>query len=151
MYGNYYCLNIENRRKPLTKEFCSDMRSLVRVAKEEKIRCAFVHDETSFTLKFTGGNEEPLNFESNCYSSMGISDSGGLRTHPCDNNFDSVVKAGLMVCQKHNLVDCWCTDGGSHDSEWELAKKLASKIGLDCNLYLPKTSVGTNGFMHDKD
>ena len=28
--------------------------------------------------------------------------------------------------------------------------KLASKIGLDCNLYLPKTSVGTNGFIHDE-
>ena len=149
MYGNYYDINIEQRERPLTKEFCKDMRSLVRVAKAKKIRCAFTHNENTFVLKFTGGDEEPLNFDCNCYKSLGITSCGGLRTHPGNNNFDSVVKAGLMVCLKHKVIDRWCTDGSEKGTEWLLAKQLAEKIGLDTELYRPLIETGDNGFMRD--
>lgn len=149
MYGNYYDINIEQRERPLTKEFCKDMRSLVRAAKARKIRCAFVHDEKTFTLKFTGGDEEPLDFDCNCYKGLGITDCGGLRTHPGDNNFDSAVKAGLVVCLKHGVIDRWSTDGSEQDSEWQLAKEIVQEIGIDTELYRPLTSLGENGFMRD--
>ena len=149
MYGNYYDINIEQRELPLPKAFCKDMRALVREAKAMKIRCAFVHDEKTFTLKFTGGDEEPLDFDCNCYRSLGITSCGGLRTHPGDKNFDSAVKAGLMVCLKHKVIDRWCTDGSEKSEEWLLAKQLAEKIGLDTELYRPFTEMGDNGFIRD--
>lgn len=149
MYGNHYDINIEQRELPLPKAFCKDMRALVREAKAMKIRCAFIHDEKTFTLKFTGGGEEPLDFDRNSHRSLGIPSSGGLRTHPCDNNFDSVVKASLMVCLKHGLVDRWCTDGSEKGEEWLLAKQLAEKIGLDTESYRPITEMGDNGFIRD--
>lgn len=149
MYGNYYDINIEQRERPLTKEFCKDMRTLVRVAKAMKIRCAFTHDEKTFVLKFTGGDEEPLDFDCNCYHSLGFTDCGGLRTHPGDNNFDSVVKVGLMICLKHRVIDRWSTDGSEQGEEWLLAKNIAHEVGLVTELYRPMTEMGENGFMRD--
>lgn len=149
MYGNYYDINIEQRERPLTKEFCKDMRSLVHAAKVRKIRCAFTHDEKTFTLKFTGGGEEPLDFDCNSYKSLGIPSCGGLRTHPGDNNFDSVVKVGLMICLKHGVIDRWDTDGSEQGREWQLAKEIAQEIGIDAELYRPLTEMGDNGFTWD--
>lgn len=149
MYGNYYDINIEQRERPLPKEFCKDMRALVRVAKATKIRCAFTHDEKTFVLKFTGGDEEPLDFDYNCYHSLGFTDCGGLRTHPGDNHFDSVVKVGLMICLKHGVIDRWSTDGSEQGEEWLLAKNIAHEVGLVTEFYRPMTEMGENGFMRD--
>lgn len=148
MFGNYYGIMEEH---PITKDFVKDMRSLVREAKANKIRCSFTHDDNDFCLRFTGGDEEPLDFRANNDSGIGCPFSAGLRTHPCDNNFDSVVKVGLMVCLKHGLINHWVTDSNRLGEEWLLAKKIAVKIGLDPEQLKPVGEFRENGFLGDPD
>ncbi|MBR4407558.1 MAG: hypothetical protein IKT27_04535 [Clostridia bacterium] len=146
MFGNYYGIMDEH---PITKDFVKDMRSLVREAKANKIRCSFTHDDNDFCLRFTGGDEEPLDFRVNNHSGIGRPLSAGLRTHPCDNNFDSAVKVGLMVCLKHGLIYHWVTDSSHLGEEWLLAKKIAEKIGIDTEQFKPLDEFGRNGFIGD--
>lgn len=146
MFGNYYGIMEEH---PITKDFVKDMRSLVREAKANKIRCAFTHDDNDFCLRFMGGDEEPLDFRINNCSGIGCPHSAGLRTHPRDNHFDSVVKVGLMVCLKHELITNWETDSSHLDEEWLLAKNIAEKIGIDSEQFKPLDEFGRNGFFGD--
>ena len=146
MFGNYYGINESH---PITKDFVKDMRSLVREAKANVIRCSFTHDDNNFRLRFTGGDEESLDLESNGCNNIGLPLCGGIRTHPCANNFDSAVKAGLMVCLKHNLIWHWVTDSSHVSDEWLLAKKIAEAIGLEVDKLLPLDEFGQNGFLGD--
>lgn len=146
-FANYLERDNVVSAKPFPEELLKEIIKVIAVARKHKIKCTWHFNQ--YRILIRGRANEGMVYEHIYHNSIGLDSLDSIRTHPCEDPFDSLVKVVLMLFQKYGLIVRWATDSSEHSPEWQEAVSLAKAIGLDYTKYMPRDSMAQTGFYGD--